>query len=553
MKNKNKFYFFGELACAIGELACLIVAIALDQIPVALLALLCCGVCIYFACRAYAGASKKPNISEVDYTASALLASEVAKEQTPSRTALLVTLAAILLFNINIGIMDILPDFIAYFMLAKAFSYASARAPYFAEARTGFIHLGWIALLKIPAIVITTAARTGNTLGYDWNAVMSLVFAVVELIFTIPVVTNIFSGLFRLGERTPANALINPKKCFSPDLIRIFTYALVAAKCVFSAIPDFFRLTKMADDGIHLVYVTAGYPISIAITQFIGIPLGILWLISIIKYVKAIKSEGMFVASLDLMCEGQSFAKVERKRMLSKMRSVMTTLCAASLFSLELRLDDFDGINVIPHFIYGLVLIYAGLRLLKFTPGIRKKGIIIYGTVYTTVATAIMVIETHFLYYYGYEDLATSDIANALYLAVEILSLIELTALIILLIYIARAMGRFIYFHTAIPPTSERYSRADRDYHRSLLRWNYFVMSLGILSAALKCVGVFSRGSVQSVVVQTPNVPTLSFLPSMPWITLVIAIGAIALIGFSIYFFTNMKEEVEMKYNEESL
>ena len=46
-----------------------------------------------------------------------------------------VIFSLIFLFNPNISVIDILPDFIAYFLLARAFLYAADRAPHFEEAR----------------------------------------------------------------------------------------------------------------------------------------------------------------------------------------------------------------------------------------------------------------------------------------------------------------------------------------------------------------------------------------------------------------------------------
>ena len=61
MKRKQ-LYFWGGVVCALGELACLITAIVVDCVPMALLALLCCSVCVFLAYRTYFVGKKAPKI-----------------------------------------------------------------------------------------------------------------------------------------------------------------------------------------------------------------------------------------------------------------------------------------------------------------------------------------------------------------------------------------------------------------------------------------------------------------------------------------------------------
>ena len=66
------------------------------------------------------------------------------EKKQKSRVYTSVTVALVFLFNPNISVIDILPDFVAYFLLARAFLYASDCAPYFEEARIAFKSSGII-------------------------------------------------------------------------------------------------------------------------------------------------------------------------------------------------------------------------------------------------------------------------------------------------------------------------------------------------------------------------------------------------------------------------
>ena len=112
--------------------------------------------------------------------------------------------AVVMLFNPNVNLIDILPDFIGFFNLAKFFEKAADCAPYFEEARSAFMKLGYISLAKIPALAIVVIVRSGNVIDNDIIALMALIFAVLELLYLIPVTKSLFDALTYLGERSEA-------------------------------------------------------------------------------------------------------------------------------------------------------------------------------------------------------------------------------------------------------------------------------------------------------------------------------------------------------------
>ena len=121
----------------------------------------------------------------------------------------LLVFSFVMLFNANINILDILPDFIAWFILAKLFERAADSAAYFEEARSAFLKLGWVSLMKIPALVIVLLIKGKNTLDNDVFALASFTFGVVEAILSVIAVRYIFEALFHLGERTDFKATLS--------------------------------------------------------------------------------------------------------------------------------------------------------------------------------------------------------------------------------------------------------------------------------------------------------------------------------------------------------
>ena len=94
----------------------------------------------------------------------------------------LITLALVFLFNPVVRVVDVLPDFIACAILIKALGYAADRAPFFEEAKNGLFRLAAISLAKIPAFMIISLARNGNTLDNDTSVLFTFVFSVIETV-----------------------------------------------------------------------------------------------------------------------------------------------------------------------------------------------------------------------------------------------------------------------------------------------------------------------------------------------------------------------------------
>ena len=70
------------------------------------------------------------------------------------KEASLIVLALVFLFNPNIQVIDILPDFVAFFIFARLLEKPALMAPYFEEARSSALKLAVISLAKIPAFML---------------------------------------------------------------------------------------------------------------------------------------------------------------------------------------------------------------------------------------------------------------------------------------------------------------------------------------------------------------------------------------------------------------
>ena len=464
----------------------------------------------------------------------------------------LLIFSLVLLINPNINVIDVMPDFIAWFILARLFERAADSAPYFDEARIAFKRLAWLNLAKIPAFLLIMFVRSQDTLDNNIYALMSLSFAIAEAIFIIPAVKNIFSALFHLGERTTAAALIKEfpsptckKRSISTDTLKECTYFFVICKTVLYFLPDMFLLTSVTDKG-HIVTVSKYYPYVFLISQALGIFVGIIWFLRIRKYASAVHKEGLFFEALSFMASEDSEMRYETKTKLRSMISALSLMCITSFFTLELSFDNWSGINILPHFIYGIFLI-ATLYILKKNTKVSNAAFLIGGCFIASSIAAYM-LSVNFLSKYEYLDLLDSAAARSNYLSVQISALIEFLFLIPLLIFVAKSFNNFIISHTGISPESERYQKMEKEYHDSLKKKNYILMVIGILVGAAKCANVFINRDVQIFISEVDM--DIVAASAVPWFNLVVTATAVVYIGFSIYFTSTLKEEVKLKYTE---
>ncbi len=477
----------------------------------------------------------------------------------------LIILAFVTLFNPNINVVDILPDFIGWYILAYLFEYASDVAPYFEEARSGFIKLGFINILKIPAFFLVNYIRRQNALDNDVLALASFTFAVCELIFLIPCVTNLFRALFHVAQRTfnteknegekkitpDTRVILEPfslpiiKIKITPDVLRIICYVFFVAKAVLSFLPDLFLLTRTTDDG-QILSISKYYPYVLVYGLLLGLIIGAVWLTLVIKYTKRIHKEGDLFGALKLLATERSEASFNKKRETRKLNLALTLFIVASAFTLDFAFDNFKGINLLPQFLYALLLIVAILSL-NSVHKVKPITIALSG-VYLLFTTVSYVFSARFLTRYEYLDLMTDKSAVAYYNPVLIFSAIELISLITLLVFITLEMIGFIKAKTGVSPESERYRITEKRYHTSLSIRAIMLSVFALIMGVSKFIGVFLNSDIQILYAFVDDFDKRPIVAStLPWFGIVVLVSAVIYIGYSYYFFTLLKEEVKLK------
>jgi len=460
----------------------------------------------------------------------------------------------IFLFNPNISVIDVLPDFIAYFVLARAFLYASDCAPHFEEARIAFKRLGWLNFFKVFGLLVMLLVKRENASDNDVIPLVTLIFAICEVLLTFIAIKHLFDGLFYLGNRGETASAITPftvaGKSVRPEDLRTLSYFFTGLKCLAYFAPTPFLLTNVNLSASGRASLVKGFVTVLIISQIVCIIVGIIWLIYVRKYALAIRSEGKFFSTLDTLLENNKGFSLAKKEKLRHIISTLTVFEVSSLFTLELALVENYDVNLIPHFIYAALLLYGVYRLSRYAS--YKIPTMISGIAYLAVSTVTYIFQTRFLTEYGYARLVTNKEARELYPTVTVLSLVELVTLLIFLFFIFRMLKSFITSHTGINEDSASL-KANETYYGRLIRKNLIFFIAGAVAGTVKLISVILHGSVKIIYADnSEELMSAIVSPAVEWIGLAVAVSAFVYIGVTLYFFSTLKEEVSMRYEDEA-
>ncbi len=481
------------------------------------------------------------------------------KTKKPKGSTLML-IALLILANPNIRVLDIFPDFIAYIFIIKHISYAAPRVPYFDEAKSNFVKLAWFSAIKIPGYILLRIIRMGDLSDSDIFALFSFTFGVIEAVLLIIAINSLFRALFYLGERSEASSIlssfnISKKKKMIPDALRVLSIVFSIYKCAMYALPEMLLLTKTVSSGeIATTFNVARlYPYVIVFAVITVSIFGIITALRFNKYINAIKHEGKFKESIDALVPLDSVEALKKKLRTRDMCSVLLLFIVSSVFTLDLRFDNVNDVNILPNFIFGILMALSLYRLSKYAPKAKKASLIF--AVYSCISLSAWISEIRYLSEYGYDLLVgTLSFAKKAYVKVIVFSAIELVGITTAFVFTAKALKQYVYSHTGMDIFDSKYMRTDAVFHRELKTKIYIWTSIGIVYSISRFADVLFRYFSKSVFVGASTEISGSFAGSVtqgliPWFSLVVVALAVVFFAYSAYLFGSLREETEFKYS----
>ena len=289
---------------------------------------------------------------------------------------MLIAVGFAFIFNPNVTVFDVLPDFIGYILICIALTKISMLNDTFADAKKLFEKMILLDAGKYLAIFWIFGMEAGATKASSY-LLWSFVFAVLEIIFLVPSYLKLFKGISDLGdiyESDYIHASKNGSGKSYTEKIKNFTIFFIIFKAVMTVLPE---LTDLGNTSNTNTWLGDEY---INIYRYIGIiralcylpiiVVGIVWIVRIMTYFSRLSKDEKLTKSL---CETFS-ERVLPKRGLFAMRYVKIAswlMIAASVVSLDVM---FEEVNILPDALTVIFIIPALIYFAK-AANIKKSGV----------------------------------------------------------------------------------------------------------------------------------------------------------------------------------
>ena len=479
--------------------------------------------------------------------------------------------AIVLLCNPNINLIDILPDAIAYLLLAMALDTVHSN-PKMSEARSGFLKLMWINVSKGPAALLMLMIWGSDPSQKSIISVFALAYAVIEIGFSLPAWSNFFDGLFYFGERYGAEGLLSMpmdlgkepygeenKSDGSPDFGRFgspmwlprLTAIFVVVKAVLSALPEMSLISVKeytGDAGYSgsTLVVSRYYPIFLLIGFVLALVAGVIWASYLYRYIKHVAACG----SVDRITEEIFLANrehIELKYRVRRFCSCLILFAIAVGFQIDLIFDDF---NVLPDVISGVLFLLFGRMAMEYTR--RATPLMIVAGVYSSISLVNYIFCTSFLSKYSYDMIERRESALAAYRPVMALSPLEMAAgvvMLVLVMLVVRDLITQVYIGSSADET-EFDAQKTNEAAGAMKRKAVYSTVLGILSLVATCVQVYLNTAMEFVSVNSKLAGighSAMFVPRVEWFWMVPLVLSIAWLAVTLDFSADLRRTMEKK------
>lgn len=460
-------------------------------------------------------------------------------------------LAVALIFLINpyIKTFDLLPDFVSAVIAVGLIRNLCDRAPGFSEARGEFIRLGWVSFIRIPAMLLVIVIRSKDASDNDIVTLFCFVFAVFEGYLLFVSIKRLFDALFHIGMRG-ADAAIHPfpvigkRVRLSPELLRILCFAFAVIRGLCYALPEMILLaaSDKISDPDKIFNAWALYPKAVTVCALITVIFGALVSVLFFLYIRTIKKEGTLSNAVSALYGESEKKEIEEKIHLKSLKFRLKLLMVSSFFTLNVAFDGTEGIDLLPGFIYGIIL-FASISLL-FEKSNAKRFMQIFSGFYTLFSLTCYIFTTDFLSVYKYTSLVHKAAKDA-FMPVLFAAGAEAVFLILCMALLGVLLCRFARTHTGIEGLSKLSLEKKRVTVLRAFAFS-FLGSLQALAEFLRYVFEFNQTTSEVMINGQDRIITTSLLPWFDSVSLVITLVFIA---YSCYYLSSVSSDIELKYS----
>ena len=338
-------------------------------------------------------------------------------------------LAAIFLFNPLISIFDILPDFIGYYFLLRAFTPTSYIFDNASDLYDSVKRMMIIGIAKFFSVLLLFVTDTTMAL------VLSFSFAIVEILYGIGMFTKLFDVTSYIRLRYDSET-----RTARAEKLKSFSIFFLIAKVVFASMPDLTALT-VGNSDLGKVNLTRFRPLLFIASATVMLVIGTIWLVRFVRFFKNAFSEGLLSR-----IEGEyNQQRIERPGIFVS-KDFMFSIKLLAIGSIFLFDISIDNVNFFMDAIFSILCIIAFRSLIKkghVIMGKAEKRLLAVAWTHSVLNFANFIFA---LIYFEHGDLffVYRDKEELVrYLPIEILTVVESTLLIVEILWIFRLLNNY--------------------------------------------------------------------------------------------------------------
>lgn len=445
-------------------------------------------------------------------------------------------ISAIFLFNPDVAIIDILPDFIGYTLLAISLRFARDLSPHFENAWRKFRILAVMTFFKTLALLWVFGGLTSAQERPTMMLLLSFCFCLCELIWGIPAWRSLIEGFILHSQTSGGEYPLIEKgaKSYRPGKnisysFRDLTVFFMIAKAFFSNVAEFAVLSNHSyDDTAFDWYRFIG--LYRVVTLFVGSLIGIIWLIRAIIFFRGILRDSVLISSMKEKYETTVLPNtglfVRRD-----IAFVLGILAISVLTTADLYLDD---VNIISDTFTALLLAWTFIKLKPYYKN-YKLGVIL-----SAVYGVLTIVGSSLSYNFVTDSIPTKTWVNRVvfkeFMAMYPVRIVEAAFLFITVFFALKGVRAIIDGHCGYIP-----STMDEAYRNS--RMEAIRKEVGVkvtVCLAFAALATVSGGLYEFIL-------SLDlFISPIWWIINFVVCGAFFV--SSLYMMNAVNEEVESRY-----
>lgn len=392
--------------------------------------------------------------------------------------------AFVFLFNPNLNIVDVLPDFIGYAIICLSLSRLAALNDAVELAQKGFVRALCLDVAKICCMALVFATQNPEE-QKTMLLLSSFVFAVAELLILVPAFGNLFSGFINLGYKYDNTSVLGYRRESSrrnrTEKIRSFTVFFLMVKVAMATLPEFAILSTHNYDeslsGALYIYEYVGLLRLFALA--VSLVVGLIWLCRVISYFACVRKDAVFCGALD---EDYKQNVLPRTSLFLRkaVKLISWLFCVAAFLCIDFRIENF---NIMFDTLAAIALIIAFVAARKY---ICSPKVIVPFALYAVISLAAVIFEFRFFSEHYYSAVWRDNAAYVSYVTMLVFCALDAAAFLFATFGMGSILRRVIKDHTGfyVPNATINVEDKIKRVHKELNKKVYLLYAAGILAAA---------------------------------------------------------------------